>query len=129
MVDRGDCSFVLKSKHIQDIGGEVALVVNNDDVDPRLIFMDKDNTSTQKVHIPTILISKADGDIIKSFWKENVKNSIIPEIYISIKFEMKQVDGKDPEKIDIHFTSVEEKTYKFLIHFRRYYEELRKILI
>ena len=123
MVDRGNCTFLTKTKHIEDVGGKVALIINNDPEDPREIFMISDNTL--KVSIPTVLIGKDDGEIIKKFWKESIEKSITPEIIIAISFEMKQVDNKEPEKVDLYLTSVEDEIYKFLKGFRKYYEELR----
>jgi len=74
--------------------------------------------------IPTVIIGKSDGEIIKDYWRECVKNSVIPEIIISIKYEMKQVDGKEPEKMELYFNSIEERMYRFLIYFRPFYMEI-----
>ncbi len=124
MVDRGNCTFVTKTRHVEEIGGEVALIVNNDDTDPREIFMESDNS--QKVIIPSVLIGKEDAQIIKDFWLQSLKYQIEPEITIAIKFEMKQTKGSEPEKMDLYFTSIDEQIYKFLTTFRKYYWELSK---
>ena len=65
LVDRGNCSFIRKTRNIEEIGGALALVVNNkENQNPEEITMIDDGTGTT-VAIPTILISKEDGEQIK----------------------------------------------------------------
>ncbi len=65
LVDRGGCSFVRKTRNIQELGGALALVVDSrEGKDPEQVVMIDDGTGSS-IAIPTILISKADGKRLK----------------------------------------------------------------
>ncbi len=90
MVDRGNCTFVTKARNVQKLGGMLALIVNNrDDENIDNVVMFDDGTGSD-IYIPTVLISKQDGERIKQFMLQN-KNSTNPflkEIILSIEFDM-----------------------------------------
>ena len=62
LIDRGSCNFVLKSKNAQLNGAVAAVLVNNRAMEGVISPDDTDPTIT----IPTIGISKEDGDKIKA---------------------------------------------------------------
>ncbi len=64
LVDRGSCNFTLKVKNAQDAGAIAVLVADNDpaNVPPPGLGGGPDDTIT----IPSVRISKADGDAIKA---------------------------------------------------------------
>ena len=117
----------MKTKNIQASGGEVALIVNNDSRDPRDIVLEGNLWESGDVFIPTVIISKSDADIIKEFWRGKVKNSEETNIILRINFSMNQVGDDVLEKIELFFTSTDEKMYEFLRQFRYYYNELSKL--
>ncbi len=119
MVDNGKCSFLTKTKNIQDVGGEVALIVNDNELDPREVRIIASGRKRYDVTIPTVLISKRDGAIIKDY----IKNNSNKEIQIKISFAMTK---KDVENIDLYYSSINEKVYEFLMFFRGYYMDLSK---
>lgn len=90
MVDRGNCTFVTKARNVQKLGGMLALIVDNkeeENIDNVQMF---DDGTGSDIYIPTVLISKKDGEKIKQFMMQN-KNSINPilrEIILSIDFDM-----------------------------------------
>lgn len=128
MVDKSkNCTHVMKTKNIQASGGEVALIVNNDSRDPRDIVLEGNLWESGDVFIPTVIISKSDADIIKEFWRGKVKNSEETNIILRINFSMNQVGDDVLEKIELFFTSTDEKMYEFLRQFRYYYNELSKL--
>ena len=90
MVDRGNCSFVTKSRNVQNLGGSLALIVNNrDDENVENVLMMDDGTGSD-IYIPTILISKNDGEKLKRFMIDN-KNSTkqnLKDIIFNIEFDM-----------------------------------------
>jgi hypothetical protein len=59
LVDRGDCTFVTKTRNIARAGGELAIVVDDTDGFENLIMSD-DGTG-QGLRIPSMIISKKDG--------------------------------------------------------------------
>ena len=66
LVERGNCSFVTKARNIQELGGALALIVNNrDDRNPDEVIMIDDGTGSN-LAIPTVLVSKADGGAMRS---------------------------------------------------------------
>ena len=72
VVDRGNCTFVSKVKNAQDAGATAVLVINNVVGPPITLGGDEDGTIT----IPSIMLSKADGDLIKQQLVTGVNISI-----------------------------------------------------
>ncbi|MFM9943957.1 MAG: T9SS-dependent M36 family metallopeptidase [Bacteroidia bacterium] len=68
LIDRGNCKFIEKVKFAQDKGAKAVIIINNISGNPST--MSGDGTIT--VTIPAIMISKADGDIIKNALKTGV---------------------------------------------------------
>ena len=65
MVDRGDnCTFVQKVRNGQDAAATAVVVVDNKD-EPLLTVMADDGTGNT-IHIPSILMSMADGTELKA---------------------------------------------------------------
>lgn len=63
MVDRGNCHFVTKVLNIQRFGGIVAIVVDSDQQEQTRMA---DDGSGSAVRIPSFLIGKEDGKVIKA---------------------------------------------------------------
>lgn len=67
MVDRGDCSFVTKTRNIARAGGALAIIVNNnrfEDIDKIVM---SDDGSGAGLRVPAMLISYKDGQKLKEF--------------------------------------------------------------
>lgn len=78
MVDRGECTFVSKTRNIARAGGEMAIIVNdraNQNINN--IIMSDDGTGLG-LRIPSVLISKNDGDILKDYLKRLNSNAMSP---------------------------------------------------
>jgi len=88
MVDRGNCTFVTKARNVQRVGGLFALIVNNndEDIDKHVLF---DDGTGSDIYIPTALISKKDGEMLKNYMLVN-RNSpaALKNIILSIEFKM-----------------------------------------
>ena len=88
MVDRGSCNFVTKTRNVQNLNGHLALIINNEDVPLDKILLKDDGTASD-INIPSILISKADGEKIKQFLRENInKKNVLSSIIVSIEFKI-----------------------------------------
>jgi hypothetical protein len=85
MIDRGKCSFVTKTRNVQNIGGHIALIVNYEPGPIDNILMIDDGTGSDIV-IPAILISQEDGQLIKDYMLKNRNNP--EDIQMEIEFEM-----------------------------------------
>jgi hypothetical protein len=70
MVDRGDCFFVTKVRNAQNAGASAVIVVDNVDefFEP---FMADDGTGAD-ITIPSVLISKANGQTLKNYLNSGV---------------------------------------------------------
>ena len=86
LVDRGRCTYVTKTSNVQNIGGRLALIINNvpGSIENTLI---NDDGSGSDLIIPAVLISKEDGNKIKKFLIENKNdNSVLSNILVSVEF-------------------------------------------
>ena len=92
MLDRGNCTFVTKARNVQRVGGLFALIVNNNDNDIDRIILSDDGTGSD-IYIPTVLISKKDGEILKKYMLENRNSPVsLKNIILSIEFKMVNID-------------------------------------
>lgn len=67
MVDRGECSFVTKVRNIEKAGGSLAVIIDDSGVSNiREVIMSDDGTGAG-IRIPSMIISKQDGEILKTF--------------------------------------------------------------
>ncbi len=93
LVDRGACSFVRKSRNIQDLGGALALVTDyRDGADPEKVVMIDDGTGAN-IAIPTIMINKEDGKRLKDEIERTESNNKLggtnkEYVVLMIDFEM-----------------------------------------
>lgn len=86
MVDRGTCTYVTKTRNVQNIGGHLALIVNNMNGSIDNVLLNDDGTGSD-IMIPTVLISKEDGGKIKQFLLENKNDhSVLSNVVISVEF-------------------------------------------
>ncbi len=72
MVDRGDCTFVTKVRHAQNVGAKAVVVIDNKDEED-VPFMADDGTGST-ISIPSMLIRKRDGAAIK---EDGVGTSVV----------------------------------------------------
>jgi hypothetical protein len=112
MVDRGDCTFVTKVRNVQNIGGAVALIVNNKEDEGGIFGLNDDGTGSD-IKIPGILITKKDGEILKKFFAENANNSeLLSKIILAIDNQLQILMDKVEMKID--FLPNDRKVYQLL---------------
>ena len=65
---RGGCSFVTKVRNMEEVGVAVGIVIDNEAEDVKSIVMSDDGTGAG-IRIPSMLISKSDGDKLLDFMK------------------------------------------------------------
>lgn len=108
LVDRGDCSFVNKTRNAQNLGIDILVIADDQtEIQNETIVLNDDGTGDDII-IPTVLISKVAGDALKAYLFE--RNNA--DIYFSVNFEL--AETKDIE-IDI-FGSSERKDIYDLLH-------------
>ena len=108
IVDRGKCSFAQKVRHAQDIGAKAVLVVDNideEDVERAILV---DDGSGGDIAIPSFLLAKIEGELIKKTAKEE-------EVVLLLSFEL----GNKTESIDVSLwlTAGHKQTLDFIAAF------------
>jgi hypothetical protein len=68
VAERGDCSFVKKVRVMEEAGVALAIIADNTNEDISNIVMSDDGTGSG-IRIPSVLISKADGQILTDFMR------------------------------------------------------------
>lgn len=117
---RGSCSFVQKARNIEHSGGKLAIIVDEiDNEEPDDIIMVDDGTGNG-IQIPTIMISKTDGEKLIEEYLKIVGNSG----YIKLKttFEINRPD--DRVEYDIWFSSSNDRGLDFIRDFMPYHNRL-----
>lgn len=88
------CPFAKKTKNIQNLGGALAIIIDNvENNDPENVIMIDDGTGSS-IAIPTILISKRDGNLIKAEiqrTEEANKNPSLQKEYVVLEVEFEIV--------------------------------------
>ncbi|NUM32810.1 MAG: T9SS type A sorting domain-containing protein [Bacteroidetes bacterium] len=86
LIDRGSCRFAEKVKFAQDAGAKAAIIINNVNGNPFTMGGDGATNPT----IPSIMISKTDGDALKNALKSQ---TVIVSMYDSTGSSGKQYDS------------------------------------
>ena len=69
IVERGHCSFVTKVRNIEHAGGRLALIIDEKEENIENVIM-VDDGNGNGIRIPSMLIGKKDGNIIKNMLLE-----------------------------------------------------------
>lgn len=110
LVNRGKCGFVTKVRHAQDIGARAVLIVDDqseaESLDNELLY---DGNGSEDVGIPSFLITKKEGDLIRHTAKSE-------EVVLILSFD---VQIRTLEFIDVTFwmSSGSNETLSFLTAF------------
>ena len=95
LLDRGLCNFVDKVLQAQNAGAVAVIVINNDATSP---FSMGDNGSGGSVTIPSVMISQADGNLIRAtLLGETVNGTLNPSSTVAV-----QIDGSLDNGIITH---------------------------
>ena len=116
-----ECKYAEKAYNVQRRGGSVMLLVsdtNNINEEYNI-----DDPIGNKVHIPSIIINKETGNIIKEFIREKPNENII----VSIKFSGVKKTGE--LNIEFYYRSDDIKALYFFEEFNTYKNKLSNILI
>ena len=68
ILDRGECSFVSKVRNAERAGASLVVVVDNKAENVTNVIMGDDGTGSG-IRIPSMLIGKSDGQILKDYAK------------------------------------------------------------
>jgi hypothetical protein len=111
---RGECSFVRKARNIQNIGGSVAVIIDNkENENVNTVVMSNDGTGGG-IKIPSMLISYEDGKALLAHWNradESERNSAM----LFASFDIKRPDNR--VEYDIWYTSSNDRALDFIQEF------------
>lgn len=120
LIEKGDCSYVEMARNVQRAGGYMALIINNKDGNVKEFPVMDDGTASDIV-IPTAMISKEDGDIIKNYYNEKHGQE---NIVLELSFFTHRQDVVDIE----FFTEINnEKGFQLMDEFSNYYELIKDL--
>lgn len=123
MAERGECTFVTKTRHIAKEGGQIAIIIDNKESESVKTVVMSDDGSGAGLEIPALLISYRDGQILKNFMKHSDPTEI-SEISLQAKFEMSHPD--DSVDVDIWYTSNDDRSLVFVRDMKDYLNPLSK---
>ena len=121
LVDRGTCTFVKKVRNIEHAGGRLGIVINNQN-DANGIIM-SDDGSGMGISIPSFLISKKDGDILKEFLAKHGGTHVLRD-----KKDKQKKKPSVSEEGEAKITTSESGGKKDVMHFDIYYFDMCKSL-
>lgn len=104
LVDRGECTFVTKVRNIEKLGVKLAIIVDDKEESSESLIM-ADDGSGHSVNIPSFIIRKKDGNIIKSF----VIND--PESSVYLKAELEMVHPDNRVEYELWYSSILDLNY------------------
>ena len=85
IVDRGACYFATKTVNAQAAGAKLLIIINNVDGAPVGMAAPTDGSvDLNSINIPTIMISKADGNNLKNLLNSgNVKLHVLKTVNVA----------------------------------------------
>ena len=116
--ERGGCHFSQKVINAQKIGA--GMVIIGDYIDESIegiILVEKDRQLFSKINIPSILIKKRDGEVLKTVLQGN------EQIILAVNFE--QIDISEKAQMTFILQADSQKSYDAIIHFEPIYKTLK----
>ncbi len=88
IVDRGDCTFVTKVRNIEKLGVKMAIIVDDKEENSEFLIM-ADDGSGHSINIPSYIVRKKEGDIIKQYAKKEDG-----AVYVKAELEIAHPDNR-----------------------------------
>jgi extracellular elastinolytic metalloproteinase len=107
IVDRGECTFVTKVRNIEKMGVKMAIIVDDKEENTEDLIMADDGTG-HSVNIPSFIIRKKEGDLIKEEAAKKDKKTI----YVKAELEMVHPDNR--VEYELWYSSVLDLDYMFI---------------
>ncbi|CAD8078400.1 unnamed protein product [Paramecium primaurelia] len=119
IVRRGDCPFTRKAINAQNMKARLLIIVDNRDEKVESIMMADDGNGYQ-IDIPSILISKKDGEKLLEFLEKSTSRYLIG----TIEFKLSQTSNKTNVLFGLNIENKD--TFKLINEFRPMYLELKE---
>ncbi|CAD8184986.1 unnamed protein product [Paramecium octaurelia] len=121
LVERGECLNYKKAINAQNYGYVMLIIV--DDTNQELnVGARNDSESNLDIRIPTIMISKKQGNELKEFLMQNNHKNL----YVQVLFP--DFYQTDKVKYEYWFSSMDQKSYKFLRQFYSFHMQMNESL-
>lgn len=125
IVDRGECSFVNKTRNAQNLGIDILIIADDRSEDTNDIIVLNDDGTGDDIIIPTVMISKEAGNALKSYLNDENNNE---DVFFSINFELAEMNDIE---IDIFGSSERFDIYDLLqelkLLFSKYHNDELKV--
>jgi len=112
---RGGCTFVTKVRNMEEVGVAVGIVIDDREDNIENIVM-SDDGSGAGIRIPSMLISKADGDKLLDFLK-TATDDLLNQVNVIVDFNMNRPDNR--VEYDIWYSSSIDSALDFIQDFRK----------
>lgn len=110
---RGGCSFVNKVRNMEDIGVAVGIVIDDEKENVNDIIM-SDDGSGSGIRIPSMLVSKKDGDKLLDFLK-TASDEELTQVQVLASFDIARPDNR--VEYDIWYSSSNDLALDFIHDF------------
>jgi len=113
---RGGCSFVTKVRNMEEVGVAVGIVIDNSDTELVSEIVMSDDGTGAGIRIPSMLISKSDGDKLLDFMK-TASSEELAQISVLASFDMARPDNR--VEYDIWYSSSNDLALDFIQDFMK----------
>lgn len=120
LIDRGECPFVDKVRHAEDIGA-VAVIFSDTNDDLVYDELMHDNSHGGNLSIPSILITQSDAQLLK-----NAINDSKADTFVSVKISFDMIPKSHKVDVQLWMNSDIEHIRQFLYEFGRFAKGFKK---
>ena len=121
LVEKGPCSFPQMAKEIEKIGGDMALIINDEPGAITNYKVTNDDGRGNEVKIPVAMISFNDGKALINYIVNHPKENI----YLSVEIGLNK---RNKVKIDLFTNILDTETFSFLGTFKTYFDLLNNYI-
>ena len=121
LVEKGPCSFPQMAKEIEKIGGDMALIINDEPGSITNYKVTNDDGRGNEVKIPVAMISFNDGKALINY----IVNHPDENIYLSVEIGLNK---RNKVKIDLFTNILDTETFSFLGTFKSYFDLLNNYI-
>ena len=131
LLERGICNFAEKVLNAQKIGASLVFITDNADENVHKIFpVERTRSVLDQVHIPSLLLSKIDGDQIRTAIElqetQRESEAYGNPIELGIHFDLNK--SNSPAKIRIILQVDDPQSYDLISQFYEYYKTFKHII-
>ena len=131
LVDRGICNFAEKVLNAQKVGADLVLIVDNNTENVHKIFpVERTKSVLDQVHIPSLLLSKIDGDQLKIAIElqtvPSVEDAYRRPVEMTVHFELSKSTTKAHVRVILQVDDFQ--SYDLLTEFYEFYGNYKQII-